>query len=103
MRTRIRSAAARREMLEETCLEAARWASLGRYVVDGNRGCGVAHLYLALDATRVAGLTPTTSRSRSFSTLGRQEVEAALLAGEFKAMSWATAVALALLRLDATD
>ena len=36
--------AARRELLEETGHEAPEWTSLGRYVVDGNRGCGVGHL-----------------------------------------------------------
>lgn len=39
--------AARRELLEETGHEAERWQRLGAFCVDGNRGCGQAHLYLA--------------------------------------------------------
>ena len=46
--------AARRELLEETGHEADHWTSLGGFVVDGNRGCGVGHLYLARGARQVA-------------------------------------------------
>jgi ADP-ribose pyrophosphatase len=46
--------AARRELREETGYEAATWSPLGTFVVDGNRGCGTAHLFLAQGATRVA-------------------------------------------------
>jgi ADP-ribose pyrophosphatase len=43
--------AAKRELLEETGLAADRWLSLGRLVVDGNRGAGTAHIFLADGAT----------------------------------------------------
>src|SRR5262245_49419427 len=36
-------AAAQRELLEETGFAAPDWTALGRYAVDGNRGCGHAH------------------------------------------------------------
>jgi len=39
--------AAKRELLEETGCEATSWEQLGRFVVDGNRGCGWADLFLA--------------------------------------------------------
>ena len=42
--------AAKRELMEETGYHCDQWKFLGRYVVDGNRGCGAAHLFLALDA-----------------------------------------------------
>jgi ADP-ribose pyrophosphatase len=45
--------AARRELREETGYEADSWASLGRFVVDGNRGCGWAHLFVAGGLKRV--------------------------------------------------
>ena len=45
--------AAERELLEETGYRAARWVSLGSYPIDGNRGVGTAHFFLALDAEQV--------------------------------------------------
>ena len=93
-------AAATRELLEETGHEAAEWTSLGRYVVDGNRGGGVGYLYLARGAHRVAEPDADDLEVQELLTMSRAEIERALLAGEFKVMSWATVVALALLALD---
>ena len=93
-------AAARRELLEETGHEAGDWLSLGRYVVDGNRGAGVGHLYLARGARWVTKRDADDLEEQELLTLRRNEVEAALLAGEFKVMSWATVVALALVAID---
>lgn len=45
------SDAARRELLEETGYAAAEWRSLGKFCVDGNRGAGWAHVFLARDLT----------------------------------------------------
>lgn len=39
--------AAQRELLEETGLVSEDWTSLGSFCVDGNRGCGRAHVFLA--------------------------------------------------------
>ena len=93
--------AARRELLEETGYEAGELTPLGRYVVDGNRGAGVGHLFLATEARNVAEPDADDLEEQELLILGRREVEEALLAGEFKVMSWATAVALALVALDA--
>ncbi len=93
-------AAARRELLEETGYEATEWRPLGRYVVDGNRGAGIGHLYLARGAQRVADPSADDLEEQELLTLSRDEVETALLEGEFKVMSWATVVALALVALD---
>lgn len=96
-------AAARREVLEETGYEAEEWVSLGRYVVDGNRGAGVGHLFLARGARKVTEPDADDLEEQELLMLGRAEVEAALLAGEFRVMSWATVVALALLALERAD
>ncbi|HEX3289988.1 MAG TPA: NUDIX hydrolase [Gaiella sp.] len=88
--------AARRELLEETGYEATDWTSLGSYVVDGNRGCGLAHLFLARGARRVGDAVSDDLEEQELLTMTRAEVETALLRGEFKVMSWATAVAVAL-------
>lgn len=93
--------AAQRELLEETGYEADEWSFLGRYVVDGNRGAGVGHLFLARGARKVAEPDADDLEEQELVTLDRGEVETALLAGELKVMSWATAVGLALARLEA--
>ncbi len=41
--------AAQRELREETGYASQDWQVLGEFVVDGNRGCGVANLFLARD------------------------------------------------------
>ncbi len=92
-------AAARRELLEETGYAAPEWMSLGRYAVDGNRGAGTAHLFLARQAHRVAEVTPDDLEEQELLLFSRAEIEAALLAGEFKVLSWVAVVALALQHL----
>jgi ADP-ribose pyrophosphatase len=64
--------------------------------VDGNRGCGLAHLFLARGARRVGDAVSDDLEEQELLTMTRAEVETALLRGEFKVMSWATAVAVAL-------
>jgi ADP-ribose pyrophosphatase len=89
-------AGARRELLEETGYEAAEWISLGHYRVDGNRGAGVAHLFLARGARRVAEVRADDLEEQQLLHLSRPEVEAALAAGDFKVLAWAAVVALGL-------
>ncbi len=89
-------AAARRELLEETGYAAAEWTSLGHYRVDANRGAGVAHLFLARGARRVAEIRADDLEEQQLLHLSRAEVEAALVAGEFKVLAWGTVVALGL-------
>jgi ADP-ribose pyrophosphatase len=92
-------AAAQRELLEETGYQATEWVNLGCYIVDGNRGAGRAHLFLACDAYRVAEPYADDLEEQELLYLNPSEVKAALAAGEFKVLPWATAVALALLHL----
>ena len=93
-------AAAKRELLEETGYEAADWTSLGSFAVDGNRGNGVARLFLARGARKVGEIDSDDVEEQELLVLDRAEIEAALDAGEFKVLAWATNVALALRRLD---
>ncbi|HEY84746.1 MAG TPA: NUDIX hydrolase [Chloroflexi bacterium] len=92
--------AAKRELLEETGYEAPDWRDLGSYAVDGNRGAGNAHFFLAQNARRVAEINADDLEEQELLFLTRAEVEAALQAGDFKALPWAAVVALALLRLN---
>jgi len=93
-------AAARRELREEAGYESGAWEHLGSYAVDGNRGAGRAHLFLARGCV-FAGRSGTSDdlEQQELLLLDRAEVERALAAGEFKVLAWAANVALALARL----
>lgn len=91
--------AARRELLEEAGYEASEWVSLGQYAVDGNRGAGSAHLFLAAGAHQTREPDADDLEEMQFMLLSRAEVESALHSGLFKALPWTAAFALALLRL----
>ncbi|MBE7549511.1 MAG: NUDIX hydrolase [Anaerolineales bacterium] len=93
-------AAAQRELLEETGYESPDWLSLGRYAVDGNRGAGTAHLFLARQARRVAEVKADDLEEQQLLRLSGAEVEAALVAGEFKVLAWVAVIALALQQID---
>lgn len=91
--------AARRELLEETGCEADTWTALGRYAVDGNRGAGTAHLFMAQNARRVAEINADDLEEQEIVLLSAAQARAALEAGEFKCLPWAAVMSLALLRL----
>lgn len=90
--------AAQRELREETGCIAEEWKPLGSYAVDGNRGAGRAHFFLARRAHNVAERNADDLEEQELLFLSRNEVEAALAAGEFKVLPWAAIVALALLQ-----
>jgi ADP-ribose pyrophosphatase len=92
--------AAQRELLEETGYQAAEWIDLGHYVVDGNRGAGTAHLFLARGARRVMEAKPDDLEELQLRRLTRSELEEALASGEFKLLPWAANAALALSYMD---
>ncbi len=95
-------AAARRELLEETGYEAPEWISLGSYVADGNRGGGVAHLFLARGARKTGTPGSDDLEDQELQIISRPELERALEAGEFKVLAWCANVALTLLHIDRT-
>ncbi len=89
--------AAQRELHEETGYAAADWRFLGKYAVDGNRGSGSGHLYLALGASKVAEIHADDLEEMQLLTLNLDDFERELLAGEFKLLPWVANAALALL------
>jgi ADP-ribose pyrophosphatase len=88
--------AAKREVLEETGYTADAWESLGSYVVDANRGCGNAHLFLARNAVKVADAVSDDLEAQEFVLLTRSEIETALDSADFKVLAWSAIMALAL-------
>lgn len=88
--------AAHRELREEMGLESDELIFLGQYATDANRGVGTGHLYLALQARRVGSPGSDDLEEQELIQLTRAELRAALLAGEFKIISWAATASLAL-------
>ena len=91
-------AAAKRELLEETGYKAQIWENLGHYRVDGNRGNGTAHFFMAQEAYPSAEINADDLEEQVLLKLSRAEVEAAVQRGAFKVLPWQAVMALALLR-----
>jgi 8-oxo-dGTP pyrophosphatase MutT (NUDIX family) len=89
-------AAAARELLEEGGAVAEHWQFLGRYVMDANRGCGWAHVFLAQGAQIVAPSNSGDVGEMSVHVLPMAEVRRRWLAGEFVSAPTALAIGLAL-------
>ncbi|MGQ9492692.1 MAG: NUDIX hydrolase [Anaerolineae bacterium] len=90
---------AKRELREETGYEALEWIHLGSYIVGANRGIATGHFYLACDAYHVTEPQSDDLEEQELLLLDSSEVEEALAKGDFKALSWAANIALALLHL----
>ncbi len=92
-------AGAQRELREETGYEADSWTSFGKFAIDGNRGCGNGHLFLARGARKVREIDRDDLEEMHMLMLTPDEVRAALLLGDFKVATWSQTMALALLTL----
>lgn len=88
--------AAKRELLEETGYAAEEWVSLGKYILDPNRGVANMHLFLALEARPVAESIIDDLEDQELIFLSREEIEKALLAGEFKVLTSSVVVSMSL-------
>lgn len=91
-------AAAKRELREETGYEAKHWEGLGSFAVDGNRGNGTAHFFLARGAFPADKPHSDDLEEQQLLKLTRSEVEAAVQRGAFKVLPWQAIMALVLLR-----
>jgi ADP-ribose pyrophosphatase len=96
-------AAAKRELLEETGYISSGWVSLGSHILDPNRGIASMHLFLALNARRVAEPESDDLEDQEFLLLSQAEIEAAFHAGEFKILAWSAVVAIGLNYLHAAQ
>ncbi len=91
--------AARRELREETGIEACGWRALGRFVLNGNQGAGAMHLFLADDICAADCLAPKTHgdlEEQEIVWLTSAELIEAARCGQFKIASHALAMAYAL-------
>jgi len=94
-------AAGKRELLEEAGYISEEWIHLGSYAIEPNRGVHTATLFLARGSKKVAEADSDDLEEQELLHLSRAELKAALAAGEFKVITWATTIALALNYLDA--
>jgi ADP-ribose pyrophosphatase len=91
-------AAAKRELMEETGYAANHWEGMGIFTVDGNRGNGRAHFFLAREAHPLREPNSDDLEEQHLLKLSRSEVEAAVQRGAFKVLPWQALMALSLLR-----
>ncbi|PJF36225.1 MAG: hypothetical protein CUN49_06545 [Candidatus Thermofonsia Clade 1 bacterium] len=89
-------AAAARELFEECGAIAASWQFLGRYIMDANRNCGWAHIFLARGAQIVAPSNSGDVGEMSVHCLPLAEVKQRWLAGAFISAPTSLAIGLAL-------
>jgi ADP-ribose pyrophosphatase len=88
--------AAMRELKEETGYESDEWDDLGSYAIDGNRGCGKGHLFVARNCRFTQKGLSDDLEDQELLKLSKDEVVAALRNQEFGVMPWVAAIALAL-------
>ena len=92
--------AAKRELIEETGLEGTDWRYLGKFVMDANRECGWAHVYLLQGAHNVASPDPGDLGEMTLHYLTIEEVRQRWMAAEFVSAPTSLCAGLALSALD---
>jgi ADP-ribose pyrophosphatase len=93
--------AAGRELREEAGYEASDWLDLGSYVVDGNRGCGTEHVFLARGARRVADPVHLDLAATTVHLVALPRAVDSMRNGNMHELASAAALALAMLRINA--
>lgn len=89
-------AAAQRELREETGYASEEWRGLGSFVVDGNRGCGRAHVFAARGARRVGEPVVDAGEPLEVRLFERDALVRAALNGEMEGLAHVAALLLAL-------
>ncbi len=92
-------ATAKRELMEETGMVSDEWEFLGEFIVDANRRASEANFFLAKNCRKVAEPDNDDLEDYTIHWHSRGEVEAALTNGQMCGLSYASAMAFALLRL----
>jgi len=89
-------AGAQRELLEETGYVSDNWQPLGNFIVNGNYGCGRAHLFLARNAQRISDPASGDLEDTEILLMTPEEVLQAVRSGQVNVLGSVTAIALAL-------
>jgi ADP-ribose pyrophosphatase len=88
---------ARRELLEETGYASEEWTPLGKFVVTAVQGLGTGYVFRARVATKIQEPCSGDLEEAAIELLGREQLKAAVRAGEVIASPHLAAVALAML------
>tara|TARA_B100000925_G_C21843811_1_gene402728 strand:+ start:61 stop:621 length:561 start_codon:yes stop_codon:yes gene_type:complete len=91
--------AAKRELFEETGYISKNWEKLGHFFVDGNRGAGKAHIFLAREIVFKTNTFSDDLEDFELCFLDLKSLEKALFNGSIATAGPAIAVALCLLKL----
>jgi len=91
--------AAKRELQEETGYASDEWIDMGNYIIDSNRGCGKAYLYLAKNIYKVSEPTEIDMELPEILFLTKPEIESAISKNQFKVLPWVTNILFALKQL----
>ena len=91
--------AAKRELLEETGYAAGEWSALGSYVVDGNRRCGLEHVFLATGVRRVSEPSSADLAESTVELIKLEEATETLRRGDISELASAAGLSLALLKI----
>jgi ADP-ribose pyrophosphatase len=87
---------AKRELLEETGLEAPDWLPLGSFTVDGNRGCGKAYSFLVWNAYQVREPEPGDLENQTLHFYAIEQVREIWLRGGMPSLAPTAVTGLAL-------
>ena len=87
---------AKREFMEETGYKADDWYSLGTYVVNGNQGCGKAHIFIARGARQIQSPNSGDLEETELVLMTPGEVIQAVIDGDVATLPSIASIALAL-------
>ena len=88
-----------RELREETGYEASQWIPAGSFIVDGNRGCGWCHCFLAHGARKVSEANSEDLAQVEVSLVPWDRLIELLAAGQVTELASAAAIGLASIHL----
>lgn len=87
--------AGKRELLEETGYSAREWRFVGSFLVDGNKGCGRAHFFIARGLEKVADQVKDDMEESEIVFIEPDVLIKAVLRGEIPLLATAALIAIA--------
>lgn len=86
--------AGKRELLEETGYIANKWRCIGSFLVDGSKGCGKVHFYIAQELVKIAEPVEDDMEESEINFLEPESLMQAILNGEIPLLATVALVAL---------